>query len=82
MWSPELDSVILVGLFQLRMFKASMFVDDTKLSSVVNTTGGRDVIWRYTDRFQKWAHENLTSCPEKLWVPHPWRCSRPCLMGS
>jgi len=17
------------------------------------------------------------SCPEKLWVPHPWRCSRP-----
>ena len=21
------------------------------------------------------------SCPEKLWVPHPWRCSRPGWMG-
>ena len=20
-------------------------------------------------------------CPEKLWVPHPWRCSRPRWMG-
>jgi len=22
-----------------------------------------------------------TSCPEKLWMPHPWRCSRPGQMG-
>ena len=21
------------------------------------------------------------SCPEKLWLPHPWRCSRPGWMG-
>jgi len=21
------------------------------------------------------------SCPEKLWMPHPWRCSRPAWMG-
>ena len=23
-----------------------------------------------------------TDCPEKLWMPHPWRCSRPGWMGS
>ena len=22
-----------------------------------------------------------TGCPEKLWMPHPWRCSRPGWMG-
>ena len=22
-----------------------------------------------------------TDCPEKLWMPHPWRCSRPGRMG-
>ena len=21
------------------------------------------------------------SCPERLWMPHPWRCSRPDWMG-
>jgi len=21
------------------------------------------------------------SCPERLWMPHPWRCSRPGWMG-
>jgi len=24
---------------------------------------------------------NSFICPEKLWVPHPWRCSRPGWMG-
>ena len=26
--------------------------------------------------------EVLNSCPEGLWMPHPWRCSRPGWMGS
>ena len=22
-----------------------------------------------------------TGCPERLWIPHPWRCSRPSWIG-
>ena len=36
-------------------------------------------VWRkfFTQRVVRHWH----SCPEKLWVPHPWQCLRPGWMG-
>ena len=31
----------------------------------------------FTQRLVRCWH----SCPERLWMPHPWRCSRPSWMG-
>ena len=31
----------------------------------------------FTERVERHWH----SCPEKLWMPHLWRCSRPGWMG-
>jgi len=37
-----------------------------------------DVVKKF---FTQRAVRQWHSCPEKLWVPHPWRHSRPGWMG-
>jgi len=36
-------------------------------------SGGSSLLWEW------WGAG--TGCPERLWMPHPWRCSRPGWMG-
>lgn len=37
----------------------SKFLDDTKMSGVVDIIEGRSNIWRNLDRLKKWPQENL-----------------------
>lgn len=47
-----------------------------------------EIIWRINSKWS-WGRNVLwwwwwgtgTGCPEKLWMPHPWKCSRPDWMG-
>ena len=50
---------------------------------VVLSWGREDLGWlsRGSSLLWEWWGAG-TGCPERLWMPHPWRCSRPAWMGA
>jgi len=71
-WRPAPSSVPRGSVLGLVLFSISIsdidagikctsikFLDDTRLSGAVNTLEGREALENYTNRLEKWAHENL-----------------------
>ena len=65
-----------------------LFLNDAELQRNLHLTwkaAGQQQPWNLQDPWEVFGaivgYPQQYHCPERLWMPHPWRCSRPGWMG-
>jgi len=73
-------SVHLGGLF-FRLFFYTKSVPSVKFGSKLGQGRGKMKQEKETEETNSLLWDTSTACPEKLWMPSPWQCSRPGSTG-